>query len=245
MFSIENTEVHGPINAASDNPVTNEQWTKYLSKALDVRAFLPTPQFALNLILKEFGKEVTSSLRLSNKKIKNLGFIFNDTDLEAFFDQELKSFKNLQSVFQTYQYFDAPMENVFPFFADAKNLENITPELLHFKILSCSTSHIQKDTEFIYQLKIHGVPVKWKTLIEDWNPPYQFVDKQLSGPYKLWHHTHSFSKLGMGTLMKDTVIFKLPFSWPAYLVASDFVKKDVKKIFDYRRSVMAGKNFKS
>lgn len=88
-----------------------------------------------------------------------------------------------------------------------------------------------------YKLKIKGMPVSWRTRIEDWDPPRKFVDTQLKGPYKIWHYTHSFETLGSGTLMTDRVIYKMHF-WPFGDVALPMVQNDVKTIFGYRKKVL-------
>lgn len=94
-----------------------------------------------------------------------------------------------------------------------------------------------------YKLKIHGVPAKWKTLIENWDPPYQFVDTQLSGPCSKWHHTHTFKEAEGGTLMTDEVRFKVPIGALGQMVAGTFVESDVNQIFSYRREVIAHQKF--
>jgi len=87
-----------------------------------------------------------------------------------------------------------------------------------------------------YQLTIRGVPVKWRTEIEEWNPPLSFVDNQLKGPYQKWHHTHTFKELKDGTWVKDRVLFKLPGERFGKVLGEGFVKGDVVKIFKYRAS---------
>jgi len=136
------------------------------------------------------------------------------------------------------QYIPKPINEVFDFFSEAKNLEKITPPFLNFNISSISTPQIQKGTEIVYQLKIHGVPVTWKTDIAYWNPPYEFVDNQRKGPYSLWNHTHSFSKLANGTLMRDRVIYKIPLGFLSELTVKSWVENDVQKIFKFRREVI-------
>jgi ligand-binding SRPBCC domain-containing protein len=131
-----------------------------------------------------------------------------------------------------------PIEEIFNFFCDAKNLESITPDLLQFKVLGMSTESIEKGTILDYQLKIHGLPKKWKTLIEQWDPPNSFVDTQLEGPYSLWHHTHQFISMHNGTMMNDTVIYQPPLGPFGRLANMAFIRKDIEAIFNYRRKII-------
>jgi len=90
------------------------------------------------------------------------------------------------------QWIARPIDEVFAFFADAQNLEKITPPWLGFKIISMSTASIEEGTVIRYRLQLHGIPFYWQTEICEWNSPHCFVDEQAEGPYKLWHHTHRF-----------------------------------------------------
>ncbi|MBD65110.1 MAG: CDP-paratose 2-epimerase [Halobacteriovoraceae bacterium] len=136
--------------------------------------------------------------------------------------------------FRQIQLLDCPLEKCFEFFSEAKNLENITPDILNFKILSQSTPEITEGSEFVYRLKVKGLPMKWRTKITKWNPPFQFVDYQMSGPYRVWFHTHSFSQYGEKTLMIDEVKYILPFGLFGKMFAAKMVEKDVKHIFNHR-----------
>ena len=98
---------------------------------------------------------------------------------------------------------EQPLETVFEFFADAKQLERITPPILNFKILTPMPVEIKAGLLLDYQISIHKVPIKWRTEIAVWEPPYRFVDRQLKGPYHLWHHEHTFEETENGTLVKD------------------------------------------
>jgi ligand-binding SRPBCC domain-containing protein len=143
-----------------------------------------------------------------------------------------------QKVFEIEQFIPKKPEEVFPFFSDAKNLEKITPPWLHFRILDQSTPQIQEGTVFNYQLRIRGFPVKWRSRIENWQLNKQFVDTQLRGPYKLWHHTHLFEEIPGGTKMIDRVIYELPLGLIGDLFGRQLVRKDVKTIFDYRYKII-------
>ena len=136
---------------------------------------------------------------------------------------------------QREQWIPQPIDHVFSFFADAQNLEQITPSWLGFRILSMSSNSITSGTEIRYRLKFHGIPVHWLTEIHRWVPPHLFVDVQKSGPSKLWHHAHRFQSHGEGTRMIDVVRYALPFGIVGRIAHSFGIREDVRQIFDYRR----------
>ncbi len=131
-----------------------------------------------------------------------------------------------------------PVEDVFPFFADARNLECLTPPLLRFEVLTPGTIEMRAGTLIEYRLRVHGVRVDWLTRIEEWEPGVRFVDMQLAGPYRLWHHTHTFERRGGATLMRDKVRYALP-AWPLGELAVPLVRRDLAQIFDFRRDTVA------
>ncbi|CAN5266033.1 SRPBCC family protein [soil metagenome] len=106
---------------------------------------------------------------------------------------------------------DLPIGKVFDFFADAGNLERITPPELNFKIITPQPIDIKKGALIDYQLKLRGLPLTWKTIILTWNPPHAFVDEALKSPYKQWIHRHTFTEFSENrTLIEDEVKYRLP-----------------------------------
>ena len=132
------------------------------------------------------------------------------------------------------QWIPRPVDQVFAFFSDARNLEEITPPWLGFRTLTPGPIRLEQGTRIRYRLRIHGAPVRWTTEIRLWDPPRRFVDVQLSGPYQLWHHTHRFEECDGGTWMTDVVRYRLPFGALGRLVHAWIVRRDVAGIFDYR-----------
>jgi ligand-binding SRPBCC domain-containing protein len=132
------------------------------------------------------------------------------------------------------QWLPLPIDEVFTFFSEARNLEEITPPWLHFRILTPGPIRIAEGTRICYRLRLHGVPVGWETGIRRWQPPNRFVDVQLDGPYRFWHHTHRFEPKDGGTLMTDIVRYRLPLGTVGRVVHRLKVRRDVEKIFDYR-----------
>ncbi len=129
-------------------------------------------------------------------------------------------------------------EQLFEFFSDVHNLERITPALLHFHVLAASPTPIQRDTIIDYKLRIHGIPVRWRSEINTWDPPRSFSDRQLRGPYKQWVHTHRFEPRDGGTLCIDDVDYTVPGGPLAPLIHKLLVARDVRAIFEYREHVL-------
>jgi ligand-binding SRPBCC domain-containing protein len=143
-------------------------------------------------------------------------------------------------VLERAQQLPAPPEEVFPFFADARNLEAITPPWLGFRVTTPGEIEMAAGTLIEYRLKLHALPVRWLTRIEAWEPGRRFVDRQLKGPYRLWHHTHTFEPDGEGgTLMRDRVRYALPLGLLGELAERAFVARDLAAIFDFRRDAVA------
>ena len=126
-------------------------------------------------------------------------------------------------------------DKLFPFFADASNLEMITPGWLHLRILTPLPIEMCEGTLIDYRLRIHGVPIRWRTLISAWEPPRRFVDEQVRGPYRLWIHEHTFEPREGGTLVRDHVRYAVPADW---LVHRWFVRPDIERIFAHRGEVL-------
>jgi len=136
------------------------------------------------------------------------------------------------------QYVPRPLDEVFDFFSKAENLQQLTPSWLHFRILEVEPSPVRKGTLIRYALRWRIVPIRWTTEIVEWEPPHRFVDVQLKGPYKLWHHEHRFAAEGAGTRISDEVQYLLPFGVLGSIAHKLKVKTDVEKIFAYRLEVV-------
>ena len=137
---------------------------------------------------------------------------------------------------------EAPPEAVFPVFADARNLEAITPPLLRFRLLTPEPIAMGVGTFLQYALRLHGVPVRWDTLIQEWEPPVRFVDVQVRGPYRLWHHTHELLAVdgGAATLMRDTVRYSVGFGIVGEVARRAVVARDLDAIFAFRAERVPG-----
>lgn len=131
-----------------------------------------------------------------------------------------------------------PRERLFPFFSDARNLAVITPPGMGFRIRTPEPIVMRGGTLIDYTVRVAGVPVRWRTRISHWDPPHEFADEQLRGPYALWQHRHRFTALGPNeTQMDDAVLFRLPLA-PLGNVALPFVKHELRRIFRYRHEAI-------
>jgi ligand-binding SRPBCC domain-containing protein len=134
-----------------------------------------------------------------------------------------------------------PPQEAFEFFADALQLEAITPPWLHFRVLTQAPIPMRAGAEIEYRLRLHGLPVRWLTRIEAWEPGRRFVDLQLRGPYSVWHHTHLFNPHSEGTEMRDLVRYALPLGALGRVAGGAFVRRDLERIFDFRRDAIAAR----
>ncbi len=126
------------------------------------------------------------------------------------------------------------IDEVFAFFADAANLEVLTPPFLRFRIITPLPIAMRRGALIEYHLRMHMVPVRWRTEIKEWEPGRRFVDEQISGPFALWHHTHTFQPDGEGTLMRDRVRYRMPLGPLGELARVALIGRDLERIFDFR-----------
>jgi len=129
------------------------------------------------------------------------------------------------------------IDDVFPFFCDVLNLERITPPELHFRILTPYPIEISKGTVVDYRLRLYGIPLRWRSEITTWNPPCEFVDQQVLGPYNTWIHSHLFYEHDGSTIIEDSVHYRLPL-WPLSEIVAPLVHHQLGRIFRYREQAI-------
>ena len=141
----------------------------------------------------------------------------------------------MRHVFEQEQLVRRTRAEVFAFFADAANLERITPVTLHFEIRSPQPIAMRAGAIIDYRLSLFGLRFQWRTLIESFDPESGFVDVQTKGPYRTWRHSHEFSDAPGGTLVRDRVEYEVPFGLFGEIACRLFVARQIRRIFDFRR----------
>ena len=223
----------GPINAVAPESVTQLQFAKELARVLHRPQILRVPKPILRVLMGEMSWELIASRRAINTRT---GYDYRYPTLKLALQNLLpdgKTKRNGMRRYQTEMWVDAPIDKVFEFFSNPANLEQITPPWLKFKMVQPEHLSIGPGTIIDYRLRLHGIPITWQSEITEWNPPNHFIDVQTKGPYRHWAHTHEFNEAGTGTFIRDSVDYKVP---GGYLVDRLFVRKDIERIFTYRKS---------
>jgi len=132
------------------------------------------------------------------------------------------------------------LREAFEFFENPGNLARITPPWLNFRITSPQPIHMRKGAEIDYEIRWLGLPLKWKTEITEYEPPFFFVDEQTAGPYAYWHHRHEFKPTELGALVLDRLDYALPLGALGRMAHSVAVRKQLQEIFDFREKALAG-----
>ena len=127
-------------------------------------------------------------------------------------------------------------EEVFDFYADAFNLELLTPPWLKFRVITPAPLAMAAGVEIEYRLRLRGIPMGWRSRITAWEPPHHFVDEQIRGPYRHWTHRHTFTAQDGGTLAQDEVEYAMLGGWLADRL---LVRRDLRRIFAYRQERLA------
>lgn len=253
VTAVEDERYRGPFNGTAPEPVTNRQFTDALGRVLHRPTLLPVPAFALKALLGEGATPLTASQRAIPTRAKELGFSFRFTDVEAALSEILSDERRLEIrrlserrplpngrrprwVLEQHTTVDAPVDQVFRFFSSTGNLGAMTPPALDFEIVERPES-LGPGAHIDYRLKVAGVPLKWRTSIEEFDPDAGFVDDQESGPYRCWWHEHRFEAKGEKTEMVDRVRYDIPLGPIGSLVHELFVKPMLSRIFAYRADV--------
>jgi hypothetical protein len=238
-FAVENTALSGAVNAVAPDYATNARVCEAIGAALRRPALFPAPSFALRAVAGEFAASLLASQLILPAVALDAGFRWAHPFLESSLAAILRGAPAPLHVrsFEATQVIARPLEEVFNFFSNARNLELITPRGLSFAI-GRAPPRVERGSIVEYSLRLHGFPIRWKTLITEYEPMRRFVDVQLRGPYRLWRHVHEFRELGHGVEVVDRVEYLLPHA-PFGELAAPLVARDLREIFRFRAENVA------
>jgi uncharacterized protein len=228
----------GVFNAVAPDYATSTRLSQAIGAAIRRPALAYAPSPVLRLVLGEFATTLLASQLVFPARARAAGFEWSHPRLEMAVQSLLAPSRQSRLVrsIRRRQIIHAPIADVFAFFARAENLESITPPALRFELES-KAGDLAAGTLIRYRLRLHGIPFGWTTLIARWQPPHEFADVQLRGPYALWEHRHTFEVRDGATIMHDAVEYVLPW-YPFSTIVEGVVRRDVEGIFDFRARII-------
>jgi uncharacterized protein (TIGR01777 family) len=261
--ALEDQRMRGLAIAAAPKPVTSRQLATAIGAVLKRPRVFRIPGIVLRILLGEAASPLLAGQRVRPGGLEEIGFSWRYPQVEAALadilkdnDPEIRSFGGDQpepsaSADSTYLQSHrpryvlthrtrvaAPIAEVFRFFSKPQNLGVMTPRAMRFQILGTMPEEIRRGLRITYSIRLGPAPLRWRTCIEEWQPPVLFADSQESGPYRCWWHEHHFEPDGNSTLMEDRVYYSPPLG-PAGTVANVFfVAPALRRIFSYRCQAM-------
>jgi uncharacterized protein (TIGR01777 family) len=234
MFILESNAETKVYNATSPRPVSNYIFTIILAKIMKRPGIFHVPSFIIKKLLGEKSEMILEGQKVIPRAFMDEGYQYKFRTLKSALRDILKYKLVGESVLENLIWIEKPIDKTFDFFSSEKNLEILTPKYLNFRVIGKSTDVIEEGTLINYKLNLHGIPIKWKSLISKFKNQTHFIDEQLNGPYKKWVHLHEFKTINGGTLIHDKVIYKIPFGKIGKLIAGSFIRRDLNNIFKYR-----------
>ncbi len=131
-----------------------------------------------------------------------------------------------------------PLDTVFAFYAEPRNLARLTPPSLGFRLVDPSEPVMARGLRLTYRIRPLGIPMTWVSEITEYDPPHWFADEQRRGPYAYWHHEHTFRAVDGGTEVADEVTYGLPFGPVGRLVHALVVRRQLAAIFSFRETAV-------
>jgi uncharacterized protein (TIGR01777 family) len=229
----------GILEGVAPRAATNREFTTAVCRSLRVLENAPVPTLAIRALYGEMGAITLESARIEPRRTLASGFRFRFESLDAALGDLLTPLQDRTLEKVSEQWVPRAPAAIWPYFCNERNLEEITPDFLHFEVVGKSTPEIGEGTLIDYRLRLNGVPMAWRSRIEEWRPERRFVDEQVKGPYAHWRHEHEFIPLANGTLMRDVVRYRLPLGWLGSVVAGRKVQSRVDEIFAYRSARIA------
>jgi uncharacterized protein len=261
--ALEDERYRGSAIVAAPNPVRNRDFARALGKTLSRPSLLPVPAVVLNVLLGEAATVLLGSQRVIPRVLEGLGFRWRFDDLAAALRDILvengpeiavpgpTSPKPLLSLDSHYlqqrpasyllrhaTVVKSPLAEVFAFFAQPRNLGVMTPSAMRFRIIGEPPPRMSRDLEIDYSLHVAGLPLRWRTRIEEWRPNELFIDSQERGPYRSWWHEHHFRAAGAQTMVEDRVYYAPPFGSAGHALNALFVGPELSRIFRFRAHAM-------
>ena len=233
------SQAKGILEGVAPQAVTNRAFTKSVCRSLRVHESAPVPSLAIKTLFGEMGGIVLESAKIEPRRTLASGFCYRFESIDPALADLLTPLRGSTREKVSEQWVPQAPEELWPFFCDERNLEELTPEFLSFEVLRKSTREIGDGTLIDYRLKLNGIPMGWQSRIESWEPARRFADTQVTGPYSYWRHVHELIPLANGTLMRDVVHYRLPFGWLGSTVAGWKVESQVDRIFSYRAARIA------
>ena len=254
--ALEDQRLSGAAIAAAPNPVTSRQLANAIGRVLHRPSLLLVPGIALKVLLGEAAAMVLTEQRVHPRRLEEIGFSWGFPQIESALadilkdnDPEIQSFsetapkpaasadsKYVKSRRPRYVLIHktrvaAPIEEVFQFFSKPQNLGVMTPSAMRFQILGAMPGEMCRGLRIEYSIRLGRVPLRWRTCIEEWQPPTLFADSQELGPYSCWWHEHHFQPDGNSTLVQDRVYYSPPFGAAGIFANAFFVAPVLRRIF--------------
>lgn len=242
----------GVLNATAPEPVSNAEFTKALGRALGRPTLAPVPAAALRVLFGESAAVLLEGQRAVPRRLQDLGFkhAFDSVDgalADILSDErcviepahQWPEFEYLRKrrpthILRQTTRIEAPIDEVFDFFSKADNLGAITPEWMGFRIETPRPIEMRPGTQIDYTVRLGPFPMRWRTVIERWEPGVLFADAQYAGPYRAWWHEHHFRAEGARTVMEDRVYYAPPLGSLGTVANRLFVERTLRRIFAYR-----------
>lgn len=237
LFIMKNNEISGPVNFVNPHPLPNKLFMQYLAQHFNKWLLPNAPTLILKLVLGKMSQILLDSQKVQPQVLQKNHFSFKYSNLQ---ESLLNLYPNPERglIIKKKLFIPEETAKAFSFFTDPYNLEKVSPPFLKLKILESSDKKIQTGSIIKYRLTIMGITLKWKTKILDLKENSYFVDTQEKGPYKTWLHTHSFVAHKRGTLLIDTVHYRLGFGILNHWLSLFFAAKTIEKVFLFRTQAM-------
>lgn len=259
IAALEREEFRGAYNLVAPERTTNLEFSRALAARYGRGLGPRVPAFALRIALGKASSMLVDGPFVEPKRLMDMGWVFSFADLGAALEDlvdvrgvsiarvdpdsipkhEYLSQRPPRYVLEQKTLLDTPLENVFPFFQAAHNLGALTPPALTFQIQTQGPIEMGVGQRILYQIRLGGLPMKWLTQIERWEPGHAFVDAAHKSPYASWYHEHLFEEHGSKTFMVDRVYYRPPFGLLGRLAHSLVIRRMLTRIFRFRARAVA------